>query len=70
MKPLSSSESPQPTLHLDRSTANAPCFEDANGDRVSLESIFVTGFVIRPDDTPAVATWLMQFLTAREVAQR
>jgi hypothetical protein len=59
-----------PTLHLDRSTANAPCFENANGERVPFETIFETGFVVRAEDTPAASTWLMQFLTVREEAQR
>lgn len=53
-----------PELHLDKPTLRPP-FE-LNGLPVDLETTFKTGFIVRPEDCPAVVTMIANFLAARD----
>jgi hypothetical protein len=52
-------------LQLDRSTSANLHFE-RDGMRVDLETAFAEGFVVSPNDCPAVLTLVQQHLQARD----
>jgi hypothetical protein len=57
------SNSAPPEFFADRSLT-ALCFEKA-GEKINLESVFESGFVVRPEDCPLVLSLLARWFTNR-----
>jgi hypothetical protein len=58
------------TLHLDKSTAWRGLHFERDGKRVNAEEALTEGFTITPNDAPAAATLLEQFIQARDEHQK
>jgi hypothetical protein len=58
-----------PTLELDRSDAGA-LYLKKDGTRVDLEDAFKHGFMVTPNDCPAILSLVAQFHLARDQNQK
>jgi hypothetical protein len=50
-----------PTLHVDESSPLTGICAKESGKPVALEDLFKRGFVVRPEDAPAVLTLVQNF---------